>query len=210
MKKLSAVLAGAALMVGMVVSLAGATSFTVSGSDTPSAYTLISPVGTLSQPVIAALPAGPWVQGTWLAPQIDQAWPMTPTSGNLPGTYNYTTNFDLNGLDPLTAILSGSWATDNSGVLYLNGNKVSTSGSFSEATLFSITDGFISNINLLEFKVTNDPYPSVSGFNPTGLFVKFTAATAAPVPEPGTMVLLGAGLLGLVVYGKRRTNNKEA
>jgi len=37
--------------------------------------------------------------------------------------------------------------------------------------------------------------------------LSFSATSA--VPEPGTMVLLGAGMLGLAVYGKRRMN-KEA
>jgi len=33
--------------------------------------------------------------------------------------------------------------------------------------------------------------------------------SAQPVPEPGTMMLLGLGMLGMAVYGKRR-QNKEA
>ncbi len=31
---------------------------------------------------------------------------------------------------------------------------------------------------------------------------------STPVPEPGTMVLLGAGMLGLAVFGKRRMNRE--
>jgi len=38
-----------------------------------------------------------------------------------------------------------------------------------------------------------------SGYNPS----------STPVPEPGTMMLFGIGMLGLAVYGKRRMN-KEA
>ena len=33
-----------------------------------------------------------------------------------------------------------------------------------------------------------------------------TFAIPAPVPEPGTMMMLGAGFLGLAIYGKRRKN----
>jgi hypothetical protein len=35
-----------------------------------------------------------------------------------------------------------------------------------------------------------------------------TWKSSSPVPEPGTMLLLGTGLLGLAVYGKRRMNRE--
>lgn len=42
----------------------------------------------------------------------------------------------------------------------------------------------------------------------TGRITNLADATVAPVPEPGTMLLFGAGLLGLVGYNRKRSNKK--
>lgn len=46
-----------------------------------------------------------------------------------------------------------------------------------------------------------------SDFNFTDMVVM--VESVEPVPEPGTMVLLGAGMLGLAIFGKRRMNRES-
>lgn len=192
-------------------SIADATPFTVSGSNDPTAYIAISdsyPDPMI--PVAVTTPASPWVSGSWMTfNNPDQSWPMDPGSGNLPGTYLYLTEFDLTGLDVSTAILKGSWASDDGAECYLNGTAVSTSSGYGTLTYFTINSGFQTGFNSLVFAVTNDPYGSDPSINPTGLLVNIYEANANPVPEPGTMMLLGIGMLGLAVYSKRKMN-KEA
>lgn len=42
----------------------------------------------------------------------------------------------------------------------------------------------------------------------TDSFKEIKQISLTPVPEPGTMVLLGAGMLGLAIFGKRRMNRE--
>ena len=153
-------------------------------------------------PAIVATPNPLWVTAT-----ENSAW-IGPTSGFITdplGDYTYTLTFDLTGLDPTTAIISGEWATDNTTVLILNG--INTGLQFNNVlTLspFEVSDGFISGINELQFVVTNNPG---SGSNPTGLLVANLDGQASPVPIPASVWLLMsgfAGLLGVLRHRRKR------
>jgi hypothetical protein len=118
--------------------------------------------------------------------------------------------FDLTGLDPSTAVITGSWASDNGAKMYFNDehkyNPVSTSSGYASLTGFTIDRGFVAGINWLLFEVTNDPWGPDPFINPTGLLVNITSATAEPVPEPSTLLLLGAGLAGFGFMRRRAKN----
>jgi hypothetical protein len=127
--------------------------------------------------IVADPPAGAWVSNTvtskWISPSANQS---QSDGGNPDGTYTYQTTFDLTGLDPGSASITGQWATDNSGFILINGSSTGQTipfgyPAFQSFTPFSISTGFISGLNTLTFVTNNAP---CACFNPTGLRVELS------------------------------------
>jgi uncharacterized delta-60 repeat protein len=145
-----------------------------------------TPIGSgFYNPPNAIAVGGPW----WLPPvppgTVSQ-WIAPADRADLPtGTYIYTNRFVLPaGADPLTASISGRWAADDGGALFLNGlaigNRKSTVSTmspsgFTQWTPFIINNGFVGfpAVNTLYFVVTNIARAKP---NYTGLRVEFTNA----------------------------------
>jgi hypothetical protein len=145
-------------------------------------------------------PFGLWIPNTptskWIAPAFSPPW--------VPGDYMYELTFDLSGLDPGTASITGRWSTDNGKIgIFLNGSLVvgppNIDPDWSAFVPFSIPPGspFHAGINSLDFKLNN------SGLS-TGLHVTDLQGNAALVPEPCALVMLAAGAVGLLIYVWRR------
>lgn len=171
-------------------------------------YSLISvPSGSATTLVLTSAGGWPIAPGIWLPDTSTSAW-IRPNNGGTSGTdldpvgtYVFRTTFDLTGLNPATAVISGRWSTDNSGTgILINGTNTGNPGTaFNQFQLgyvnFTIAAGFVSGLNTLDFVVSNGT--GASG-NPVGLRVEFLSATAAAVPEPATVI---AGALLLLPFG---------
>ncbi len=118
---------------------------------------------------------GPWIAygglSNWISPQIAAG------NGNTQGAYTYRTTFDLTGLNPATATLTGRFASAGIAAIRLNNTTVGpASASFTSWTSFTLSSGFAPGLNTLDFVVTNGG----TGTNPTGLRVEI-GGTASPL-----------------------------
>ena len=143
----------------------------------------------------------------WVPSLGQSAWigPENGATDVAVGDYFYTLTFDLSGLLPSTAEISGRWASDNASEIFLNGvgtnNKRDTLGFLSLLDFKIESQFFIAGINSLEFRVVNSTSPE--DLNPSGLLVLDLMGTASEVPIPGAAGLFGSALIVLVGIKRR-------
>ncbi len=178
----------------------GAGNALPAGSNDPH-YSILAP----SQPAVVIKDAIP---GTWVPNSATYRWVWETVNGTPTNvTRIFRTVFDLTGLDPTSALISGQWATDNTGLdILINGASTgNTCGGFSSLCNFSVSSGFINGLNTLDFQV-ND-FGVISG-----LLVASISGTAnvaddnggGQIPEPGTLAILGFGLASLGFVRRRK------
>jgi hypothetical protein len=148
-------------------------------------------------------PVNPWLANSgiskWITPTSTQSQSLDAWNA---GTYTYSLTFDLTGYNAASAWFTGRVAADNSVVVKLNNQEISSVAGFTSWSDFSASSGFVSGVNTLDFVVTN--WAQSSG-NPSGLRVEFASSdVAAAVPEPETYAMLLAGIALLGVVARRR------
>jgi hypothetical protein len=205
------------LAVWLSSSLTFAASITVHNTGVNSSDVLVASGSQVSfwtlsgKPVGAPEPIGgnPFrLNCCYWADTATAAWVAPTSNGNAGpgGIYTYDLVIDLTGLNPATASISGKFGSDNSGSVFLNANapvltQLSNFSSYPAAANFTINSGFVAGLNTIHITVNNEG-------DPTAFFVEFTSATANPlvggVPEPATVMLTCAGLLGVLAFRARR------
>ncbi len=153
-----------------------------------------------------------YFNGAYVANDANSRWISMNGSGGVgSSSTTYRLTFDLTGLIPMTASISGLYGADNEVSIFLNGANTgfflgggANPANFTGLTAFNLTSGFVSGINTLDFRV-------VDLGAPTALRVDNLAGTAdlivtGGVPEPGTwaMMLAGIGLMGGALRARRR------
>jgi len=224
-KRMAALLAGAALMLGMGASAQAFTLTISSGADTitvvdNSALDLNATVGSIAWignlNGIAVNFASGYEKLTSTLTVFDLA-SITVSGGTAGQSISFVlsdSGIILNTLATtpnivVTQTLTGANLTGtviNSGDVKINGTSVSGIAASADGSGNVVTTG----LDTIGGTYTLDELVNLTFVEANSSISLDDNVKISPVPEPGTMVLLGAGMLGVAIFGKRRMNNKEA
>jgi hypothetical protein len=144
------------------------------------------------------------------SPNSQWIWVNASGNGAINSPFDFRLTFNLTGLDPRTANITGSWGVDNSGQILLNGlatgigsGELSLPGTvtnnFAVLHNFTLNNGFVAGINTLDIIATDTG-------NPGAINVTSLIGTAQTIPEPSSLVLgcLAIVSLGLIACARLR------
>jgi hypothetical protein len=143
----------------------------------------------------------------WIvSPQSQQDPTVTsdPFVSGAAGNYVYQTKFTMPSEFYLPSI-TGNWACDNLQIkIILNSTEypITTPTGWGSFTAFTLTSGFLSGENTLQFVVENDP--GTQQPNPTGTYVSLSGVYVVPEPSMTALASIGIGSVWLRSLLRRR------
>jgi len=164
----------------------GVGTITCNGFTVPAGATLIGITATIGDSATGALNAASQITQTWtysgelLAPTPFGSESETSTGGAGP-TYAFGT---CSGSGALVCGVAENFSTS---ATYSNGQ---TTGDFSFNVTPTVTGGGGAGV-------------AASGLDSANVFISFTYTSTSSTPEPGSVLLIGSGLIGLGLFARR-------
>jgi hypothetical protein len=147
------------------------------------------------------------IPGSYVPNNSTSLWEWENSNGQPTNvTLTFQTTFDLTGFNPSTAQIQGTWATDNFGLnILINGVSTGqTSSGFNSFSSFTITSGFVSGLNTIDFVVQD--VGDVAAFRVGSIFG--TASNAIPEPSSFLMAISATGLICCCTIWRARQKSK--